>query len=161
MFDYAGRPECQTYIGRAPRSADDLRSFVTARQADADSLVCAIEVAGRVVGDIGGRRVRPGSLGPEPEVWDFTVGYSVSPDVAGTGVATAAVRLLVSALHEQAGIRRVTATVFTENAASLRVLEKNGFRLEGTERAAVLGRDVRWLDDSTLAHLPSDPLPAP
>jgi aminoglycoside 6'-N-acetyltransferase len=68
-------------------------------------------------------------------------------------VASAAVALLVPALH-QAGIRRIVAKTFADNIASIRVLTKNGFRLEGTERAAVIGRDGRWLDDCTLAHLP-------
>ncbi len=70
----------------------------------------------------------------------------------GRGVASAATALLVTALH-RAGIRRVVAKAFAENVASIRVLTKNGFRLEGTERLAVLGRDGRWLDDCTLAHL--------
>ena len=59
----------------------------------------------------------------------------------------------LAALHEQAGIRRIVAKVFADNQASIRVLRKNGFQLEGTERAAVLGRDGTWLDDCTLAHL--------
>ena len=36
------------------------------------------------------------------------------------------------------------AKVFADNEASIRVLTKNGFELEGTERAAVLGRDGSW-----------------
>lgn len=108
----------------------------------------------RVVGDIGGRRYRPESLGPDPDAWDFYLGYSVNPDLWNCGVASAAVSLLLGALHEQAGIRRIVAKTFADNVASVRVLTKNGFRLEGTERAAVLSRDARWLDDCTLAHLP-------
>ena len=71
----------------------------------------------------------------------------------GPGIASSAVALLTPALHHQAGIRRIVATAFTRNQASIRVLLKNGFQLEGTERAAVLGRDSTWLDDCTLAHL--------
>ena len=69
-------------------------------------------------------------------------------------MASAAVGLLVPALHQQAGIRRIVAKVFAGNQGSVRVLVKNGFQLEGTERAAVLGRDGSWLDDCTLARLP-------
>ena len=81
------------------------------------------------------------------------LGYTVDPDSWNRGVASAAVSLLVPALHE-AGLRRIVAKTFAENVASIRVLTKNGFRLEATERAAVLGRDGRWLDDCTMAHLP-------
>ena len=68
-------------------------------------------------------------------------------------MASAAVALLVPVL-QGVGVRRIVAKTFTDNVASVRVLTKNGFRLESTERAAVLGRDGRWLDDCTLAHLP-------
>jgi len=46
------------------------------------------------------------------------------------------------------GLRKVA-----RNQTSIRVLIKNRFQLEGTERAAVLERDGRWLDDCTLSYL--------
>nr|WP_185747020.1 GNAT family protein [Humibacillus xanthopallidus] len=98
------------------------------------------------------RRYRPESLGPDPDVHDFYLGYSVNPDHWNQGIASRAAALLVTALH-CGGIRRIVAKTFAENEAFIRVLTKNGFRLEGTERAAALGRDGRWLDDCTLAHL--------
>ena len=153
FFEYQQRPEAQRYISRIPATIEDARAMVAERTSTPDGLMCAILVDGQVVGDIGGRRYLPGSLGPEPEAWDFRLGYSVHPVMWGKGVASAAVRLLVPALHDQAGIRRIVAKVFADNQASIRVLMKNGFQLEGTERAKVLGRDGSWLDDCTLAHL--------
>lgn len=149
---YKRRPECQAYITRTVDTLEQSRSLIADRLAEPDSVLCAVLVDGQVVGDIGGRRYRPESLGPEPDVHDFYLGYSVSPDHGGRGIASAATGLLVTALHH-AGIRRVVAKAFAENVASIRVLTKNGFRLEGTERLAVLGRDGRWLDDCTLAHV--------
>ena len=154
FFEYQQRPENQRYISRIPATIEDARVMVTERTSTAGALMCAIVIDGQVVGDIGGRRYRPGSLGPEPDVWDFRLGYSVDPAMWGKGVASAAVGMIVPALHQQAGIRRIVAKVFADNQASIRVLVKNGFELEGTERAAVLGRDGTWLDDCTLAHLP-------
>jgi len=61
--------------------------------------------------------------------------------------------LLLPKLHQQAAIRRVVAKAFARNQTSIRVLIKNRFQLEGTERAAVLERDGRWLDDCTLSYL--------
>ena len=153
FFEYQRRPEGQRYISRIPATIEGARAMVAERSSTAGELLCAIVVDGQVVGDIGGRRYRPGSLGPEPQAWDFRLGYSVHPGMWGKGVASGAVALLVPALHHQAGIRRIVAKVFADNQASIRVLVKNGFRLEGTERAAVLGRDGGWLDDCTLAHL--------
>jgi aminoglycoside 6'-N-acetyltransferase len=153
FLDYKRRPECQAYVARTVDTLEQSQALIADRQAEPDSLLCAVLLAGRVVGDIGGRRYRPESLGPEPDVHDFYLGYSIHPDSWNSGVASAAVAMLVPTLH-QAGVRRIVAKTFTDNVASVRVLTKNGFRLEGTERAAVLGRDGRWLDDCTLAHLP-------
>lgn len=154
FLDYKRRPECQAYITRTVDTIQDSQTLIADRLSEPDSLLCAVVLDDRVVGDIGGRRYRPESLGPEPDAWDFYLGYSVNPDLWNRGVASAAVSLLLGALHEQAGIRRIVAKTFADNVASVRVLTKNGFRLEGTERAAVLSRDARWLDDCTLAHLP-------
>jgi ribosomal-protein-alanine N-acetyltransferase len=59
------------------------------------------------------------------------IGYWVSSEVVGGGVATAAVALVVDHALSSAGLHRIEATVRPENAASLRVLRKAGFREEG------------------------------
>jgi len=154
FLDYKQLPVSQAYITRTVDTIEESQTLIANRMTEPDSLLCALVIDDQVVGDIGGRRYRPESLGPEPDAWDFYIGYSVHPRMWDHGVASAAVALLVPALHQQVGIRRVVAKTFADNTASIRVLTKNGFRLEGTERAAVLGRDSQWLDDCTLAHLP-------
>lgn len=154
LLRYKRRPECQAYVTRTVDTIEDAQKLIADRLSKPDSLLCAVVLDGQVVGDIGGRRYRPESLGPDPQAWDFYLGYSINPDLWNRGLASDAVGLLLQALHEQAGIRRIVAKTFADNAASVRVLTKNGFLLEGTERAAVLSRDARWLDDCTLAHLP-------
>jgi len=59
------------------------------------------------------------------------VGYWVSSEAVGGGVATAAVALIVDHAFLSSGMHRIEATVRPENAASLRVLKKAGFREEG------------------------------
>jgi ribosomal-protein-alanine N-acetyltransferase len=59
------------------------------------------------------------------------LGYSVDRDHVGRGLATEAVRRAVE--HAWGiGLHRVQANVATTNDRSRRVLEKNGFRHEGT-----------------------------
>jgi ribosomal-protein-alanine N-acetyltransferase len=60
-----------------------------------------------------------------------TIGYFVDHEYNGRGVATEAVGLAVKFAFEQAGLHRVQAGVMPHNSASLRVLEKVGFRYEG------------------------------
>ena len=59
------------------------------------------------------------------------LGYAISRDHTGRGLATAAVAAGVEEAW-RAGLHRVQANVATTNHASQRVLEKNGFRHEGT-----------------------------
>jgi len=59
------------------------------------------------------------------------LGYWVDEARGGRGVATEAVRLAVGHAFGAAGLHRVQAAVIPRNAASIRVLEKAGFREEG------------------------------
>jgi aminoglycoside 6'-N-acetyltransferase len=153
FLDYKKLPESQAFISRTVDTLEESQTLITSGMSEPDSLFCALVIHDQVIGDIGGRRYRPESLGPIPEEWDFYLGCSVHPRIWNRGVASAAVALLVPALHQQVGVRRVVAKAFADNEASIRVLTKNGFRLGGTECAAVLSRDGHWLDDCTLAHL--------
>lgn len=55
------------------------------------------------------------------------VGYRLKQDCWGGGIATATVGLMVDYLFSQTDIEIITASTMIENAASARVLEKNGF----------------------------------
>lgn len=73
------------------------------------------------------------------------IGYWVDSEHAGRGVATAAVALAVDHCFAEAGLHRLEATVRPDNAASLRVLNKLGFRKEGLfERYLIV--DGGWRD---------------
>lgn len=71
------------------------------------------------------------------------IGYGVAPARRGRGIGTAAVILLCDALAER-GVRSVTAETAAENAASIRVMEKAGFRRVGTRADAAEGALVLW-----------------
>jgi ribosomal-protein-alanine N-acetyltransferase len=60
-----------------------------------------------------------------------TLGYSLDQRHNGKGYMTIAVRLALQFAFEQAGLHRVQAAVMPRNSASIRVLEKAGFRREG------------------------------
>jgi RimJ/RimL family protein N-acetyltransferase len=84
------------------------------------------------------------------------VGYWVHPRVRGAGVASAGVRLIVRHAFVPAedgglGLDRLVVAHAQGNEASRRVIERNGFRSMGGERAAErLGDgsvvDLRWYD---------------
>lgn len=81
------------------------------------------------------------------------------PAARGRGLATEAVRLAVRLAFARHGVAKLTAGAYAANAASLRVLEKAGFRREGLRRRQVAsgtGRD----DLVEFGLLPEDLNPA-
>jgi len=68
----------------------------------------------------------------QAEAW-----YLVDPAHIGRGYATEAARLLLALGFDEFGMHRIRAGVLPENLASMRVLEKAGFRNEGLQKKAI------------------------
>ncbi len=62
---------------------------------------------------------------------EYSIGYFVSTDFRGKGIATNAVREAVRIAFKKHKAKAVVAEVFENNVGSARVLEKAGFRLIG------------------------------
>lgn len=60
-----------------------------------------------------------------------TLGYWIAHDASGRGHATRAVALALRFAFEHARLHRVQPAVIPRNIASIRVVERNGFRREG------------------------------
>jgi [ribosomal protein S5]-alanine N-acetyltransferase len=75
-------------------------------------------------------RVQLSGISPSP-FENAYLGYFVSERHNGRGYATAGVRLAVDVAFAEIGLHRVQAAVIPRNLASIRVLEKAGFRNEG------------------------------
>lgn len=60
-----------------------------------------------------------------------TIGYFLDKAFNGRGYMTDAVRLALRFAFSEAGLHRVQAAIMPRNHASIRVVEKNGFRKEG------------------------------
>ena len=106
----------------------------------------AVTLEGRVIGGVGVER-----LG---DVARFTaeLGYWLDPRYWGRGFASEAVPAFVEWAFETFPFERIQAWVFTPNAASRRVLERCGFRLEGLARRSVF-KDGRFLDSQLYARI--------
>lgn len=112
------------------RTPDDLRVFVdrTIRMnADGEAHRALFEPDGRLAGHASIESANPAQRSAE-------LGYWVRADRAGRGYATEAVRALLEWGFRHLGLHRVSAFADVVNAASRRVLEKAGFRLEGVVR---------------------------
>jgi len=72
-----------------------------------------------------------GSIGfkePPNPTGTIEIGYDIVPEYWGRGYATEAARALIEWAFTQPGVKRVTAECLSDNAASIRVLEKAGMR---------------------------------
>jgi RimJ/RimL family protein N-acetyltransferase len=74
------------------------------------------------------------------------IGYALTPDQMGKGYGTEAAQILVDYLFLSKDIMRIQATTDTRNKPSQRVLEKCGFKREGTIRKAGYVKG-QWQDD--------------
>ncbi len=110
---------------RAQTVEEALRDYRHSLRKDSDSFGRTVYADGRYVGD----------------VWCYCIGDQDGPDamlsfclfekeVWGRGIGGEAVRLFLTEMKERFGVRTVGAFVYMENEGSVRVLEKNGFRLE-------------------------------
>jgi len=81
---------------------------------------------------------------------DATLAVSVFPQERGRGIASRAMRLAATWGLRELGLRRVVAEAAADNVASVRAIEKAGFRREGLRddqvRFVLLPEDVdsRW-----------------
>ena len=78
-------------------------------------------------------RIQLSGISPAP-FENAHLGYFVSERHNGRGYATAAVRQAVAVAFGELALHRVQAAVIPGNVASIRVLEKIGFREEGLAR---------------------------
>ena len=133
VFAYASDPEVTRYvIWDAHRTIEDSRAFLdlTARgyESGAD-LAWGIVYKGdhRFVGTCGFASL-------EPEHARAEIGYVISREYRGRGLAPEAVRAMIRFGYERMNLNRIEARCIAENAASARVMQKAGMTYEGTLR---------------------------
>jgi RimJ/RimL family protein N-acetyltransferase len=120
FFEHQLDPEANRMANFPPRDRDTFMAHWM-RIKDGPGLVRAIDVDGEVAGNV--------------VSWEHDgerdVGYWIGRNYWGAGIATAALRTLLSELDE----RPLFAHVVEHNLGSIRVLEKCGFRV--VERVAI------------------------
>lgn len=100
----------------------------------------AIDVDGQAVGGIGL------ILNSDVYIKSAEISYWLGEPFWGKGVTTEAIRQMLEYTFYYFDIVRIYAEVFELNKASMRVLEKNGFYLEGVRRKAVFKNEM-LMDD--------------
>ena len=108
-----------------------------------------MEYEGEIAGQLNVWGVSRGSL------CSATIGYWVSERFAGKGITPTAVALATYACFTEYALHRMEICIRPENAASLRVVQKLGFRYEGLRRRYI-HIDGDWRDHYAFALTKED-----
>jgi len=128
-------PEVRRYVGGAPRARQDAErkfrdTFLRRATARLAMRATILRSEGRYIGYCG---LTPNFTGHRPVRNEASLGYYLARVYWGQGLATEAGQAFVEFGFEQLKLTRIVSAVEVGNAASLRVLEKLGFKLVSTE----------------------------
>jgi ribosomal-protein-alanine N-acetyltransferase len=74
------------------------------------------------------------------------IGYAIVPEERNRGYGTEAVQILTDYLFLTKDVPRIQVVIDKKNSASKSILEKSGFKKEGTLRKALWNTAGRWTD---------------
>ncbi|MFJ6680163.1 GNAT family N-acetyltransferase [Microbacterium sp. NPDC091382] len=111
---------------------------------DGSGVPFVMEYEGEVTGQLNVWGIARGSLS------SATIGYWVSERFAGRGITPTSVALATDVCFEELRLHRMEICIRPENAKSLRVVEKLGFRYEGLRRRYI-HIDGEWRDHYAFA----------
>ena len=134
-----------------PYTEEDGREYISQMlSADGnDTFAFAITADDKVIGSIGAFRQR--------NIHSRTaeLGYYIAEEYWGRGIMTEAVKQLCGYIFSHSDIIRIFAEPFAYNTGSCRVLEKAGFRFEGTLRSNAV-KNGRVIDMKMYSLLKDD-----
>ncbi|MFA4960128.1 MAG: GNAT family N-acetyltransferase [Candidatus Pacearchaeota archaeon] len=90
--------------------------------------------------------------GIDYENLNVEIGYWIGEEYWGQGITTEAVRLFTRLLFDKFKLVRIFACPYTNNRASQKVLEKNGYVMEGVRRK-VFRKGNKFYDDVIYARV--------
>ncbi len=128
VLDYQRDPRYLRYYPWDERTEDDARAFVgmflnwqQEQPRRRFQLAIIRRDDERLIGNCGIRR-------PLDNEHDAEIGYELNPDCWGQGYATEAAAAMVQFGFHELGLQRITSWCIADNTASVRALERLGFR---------------------------------
>jgi len=108
-----------------------------------DKFILAIEIDGQIVGALGLEDIKKHMA---------EMGYWIGKKYWNKGIMTEAVRIMTRIGFRKYKLTRIYAQTFLKNTASRKVLEKNGYKIEGIMRKDTL-KDGKLYDSTIYAKL--------
>jgi [ribosomal protein S5]-alanine N-acetyltransferase len=132
-----------------PYTIDDAKNWIKIAEVSPQGTLFAIVVDGKAAGGIGIH------LQSDVHKYSAEMGYWLGEDYWNRGIISEAVKKVTSYAFETFDINRIFAHVFIWNQSSVRVLEKNNFKLEGRLRDNVF-KDGVFTDELVYGLLRND-----
>lgn len=129
-----------------PYGLEDAHRFIKMCMEKEVQSIFAIIYQGDLAGSIG--------LHPQDDVYRLTaeLGYFIAEKYWNKGIASKSVAMITKFGFESLHLTRIYAGIFETNKASMRILEKNGFKLECIKRKAIL-KNQQVLDEYLYAKI--------
>jgi RimJ/RimL family protein N-acetyltransferase len=149
FFDYRSLPEVYRYQSWRPERLEDAEHFIRQNMQQFPETpgtwlqlaVCLPD--GSLIGDIGIHFLDNDQI---------EIGYTLAPQYQGKGYASEAIKGVVNYVFSVLGKHRITASVDPANMASIRLLQRLGFRKEA-HFVKSFRMEGQWLDDCIYAIL--------
>jgi [ribosomal protein S5]-alanine N-acetyltransferase len=129
-----------------PYTLPDAKKWLKMVGENQEDVILAIEVKGEASGGIGLHGLK------DVYRYNAEIGYWLSESFWGKGIMTEAVAAMVIHAFTHTSWLRLFACIFENNPASMKVLEKNGFKPEAIHRKAVM-KGGKLLDEHLFSLL--------
>lgn len=154
VFAYRSDKIRNQYQGWIPENIDDVEAFISKTAATINTpnswfqLVIIEQASNEIIGDVGLH-----FFGDENQ--QVEIGCTLNKDVQGNGYATEALHSVIEYLFHQLKKHRIIASIAPGNTASIKLVERLGFRKEAHFIQSIC-IDGQWLDDVVYAVLQSE-----
>ncbi len=152
-FIYRSDPETSKYLNLIPKTVDDVEVFIRKCSSIIDvpgtwfQFVIIEKLNNQVIGDIGIH-----FLETDPENKQVEIGYTLDRRYRGKGYATEALTVIINYLITYLNKHRITASIDPINQASIKLIERLGFRKEAHFIESLFFHG-KWVDDVVYAIL--------
>lgn len=153
LFRYRSDPDTNQYLSLIPQSVDDVAVFIGKSATDIDipgtwfQFVLIEQASGMLIGDIGIH-----FLDTDPENRQAEIGYTLDKEYRGNGYATEALKTIIDYLFNTLNKHRIIASIDPINTASIKLVERLGFRREAHFVESIFFHG-KWVDDLIYAVL--------
>ena len=154
VFAYRSDAETNRFQGFVPKTLDEVSAFIARNPSEFNlpetwfQLIMIEKETDEIIGDIGVHFA-------DVENQQCEFGCTIRKESHGKGFATEAMTTLINYLFNTLKKHRIYASVDPKNTASIKLLERLGFRKEAHHTQSLLINDV-WVDDVIYAILGSE-----